>query len=47
MASKSAITDFRESAAEARPFDTAYYSTDIHKSAFAMPEFLRKRLAAI
>jgi spermidine synthase len=47
MASKSAITGFRESAAAARPFETAYYSLNIHKSAFATPEFLRKRLSAI
>lgn len=46
MASQSAIPEFRKSDAEARPFETAYYNVDIHKSAFATPTFLEKRLSA-
>ncbi|MFN5746822.1 MAG: polyamine aminopropyltransferase [Methylococcaceae bacterium] len=44
MASKAALSGFRESDAAARPFETAYYSTAIHQAAFAMPEFFRKQI---
>ena len=45
MASQSALTGFREADAAGRPFETAYYNTEIHQAAFATPVFLRKRFA--
>ena len=45
MASKAALTGFREADAAGRPFETAYYNTEIHQAAFATPVFLRKRFA--
>ena len=47
MAGKMAISAFSEADAETRPFDTAYYNAEMHRAAFAIPEFLRKRLAAL
>lgn len=46
MAGKGGLTGFREADAASRPFITDYYNVDIHRSAFAMPEYLRRRLAA-
>ncbi len=45
MASGQGLDGFREQAAEARPFKTRYYSTAIHRAAFAAPEFMRELLA--
>ncbi len=45
MAGKDALGGFREAAALAKPFATRYYNVDIHKAAFATPEFLRRPLA--
>jgi spermidine synthase len=36
---------FRERDAEQRAFDTRYYNADIHRAAFAEPEFFRKARA--
>lgn len=33
---------FREEAVEARSFETSYYNAQIHRAAFAAPEFFRK-----
>lgn len=46
LAGKSPLGNFREAAARAKPFATAYYNADIHRAAFALPEFLRSRIAA-
>lgn len=45
MAAKGPIPGFREADACGKAFETQYYSVDIHKAAFAIPEFMRKRLA--
>lgn len=42
MASKSALTGFREQDAAQKGFDTVYYNSDIHKASQAMPEFFKK-----
>ena len=42
MASKSALTGFREQDAAQKDFDTVYYNSDIHKASQAMPEFFKK-----
>jgi spermidine synthase len=42
MASKSALTGFREQDAAQKGFDTVYYNSDIHKASLAMPEFFKK-----
>lgn len=47
MASMGDLSGFRESAASSRPFETRYYNVDLHKAAFATPEFMRRRLAAL
>ncbi|MGB0712053.1 MAG: polyamine aminopropyltransferase [Gammaproteobacteria bacterium] len=36
------IDGFREADVHARPFETLYYNADIHRAAFATPEFFRK-----
>ena len=38
------LANFREQAAETKPFATSYYNAAIHRAAMAMPEFLFKRL---
>ena len=43
LAGKSAVLDaFRAEDAAALPFDTRYYNADIHRAAFALPEFVRR-----
>jgi spermidine synthase len=42
IASKAALTTFREQDSANKPFDTAYYNVDIHKASLAQPEFFRK-----
>jgi spermidine synthase len=39
-----AIDGFREDDVANRPFETQYYNADIHRAAFATPEFLRRAL---
>jgi len=39
-----AIGGFREDDVANRPFETLYYNADIHRAAFATPEFLRRAL---
>ena len=36
------LQGFRDADAAARPFDTQYYNVDIHRAAFAEPEFFRR-----
>lgn len=45
MASRSPLDHFREQAALSKPFDTRYYNVDIHRAAFAVPEFFRRAVA--
>lgn len=45
MAGKSALNGFREQDAAAKPFDTLYYNSEIHKASLAMPEFFKQALA--
>jgi spermidine synthase len=47
MASKSPIGAPREAAAAARPFDTLYYSPQIHRGSLALPPFVNQALAAV
>ncbi|MCX7098957.1 MAG: polyamine aminopropyltransferase [Methylococcales bacterium] len=42
IASKSALANFREQDANNKPFETVFYNADIHKAAFAQPEFVKK-----
>lgn len=44
IASKAALTDFREQDAANKPFETVYYNADIHKAALAQPEFFKKAM---
>ena len=45
MARKDAnLNGFREAAAERRPFKTRYYSVETHRSALALPPFMREAL---
>ena len=44
MAKKSGVFGFREHDAMARPFDTKYYSYNIHRSALTMPPFVSDAL---
>jgi len=45
MACKDGVIDgFREDDVANRPFQTQYYNADIHRAAFATPEFLRRAL---
>jgi spermidine synthase len=39
------LGDFRQADVEARGFDTLYYNADIHRAAFAEPEFFRSARA--
>ncbi len=45
VAAKRAIGAPRESDIQARPFKTRYYNLDIHRAAFAAPEFFREAAA--
>ena len=47
MAGKMALSAFREADAENRPFNTNYYNAEVHRAAFAVPEFLRKGLTTL
>ncbi|MSP28268.1 MAG: polyamine aminopropyltransferase [Methylococcales bacterium] len=42
IASKAALSAFREQDCANKPFDTIYYNTDIHKASLAQPEFFKK-----
>ena len=42
IASKTALTTFREQASANKPFETVYYNVDIHKASLAQPEFFKK-----
>ncbi len=41
VAGKSSVIGFREADARNKPFTTRYYNADIHRAAFAQPEFMR------
>ncbi len=41
-----AVAGLREADAQARPFETRYYSPEIHRAAFVLPPFLQALLAA-
>ncbi len=41
LAGKTVLAGFREADARAKPFETAYYNAEIHRAAFAAPEFFR------
>jgi spermidine synthase len=41
LAGKGDLAGFREAAARAKPFATNYYNAEIHRAAFAAPEFFR------
>lgn len=45
LAGKASLDRFREDDARARPFATTYYNPEVHKAAFAAPEFLKNLLA--
>jgi spermidine synthase len=45
MVGKAPLTGFREAAARAKPFETAYYNAEIHQAAFVAPEFFRGLVA--
>ena len=47
MAGKMALSAFREADAENRLFNTNYYNAEVHRAAFAVPEFLRKGLTTL
>ncbi len=38
------LKTFREADARSKPFETVYYNADIHRAAWAMPEFFRRLL---
>lgn len=40
------LTQFRTEAVRTKPFATVYYNADVHRGALAVPEFLRRQLAA-
>jgi spermidine synthase len=42
IASKTALTAFREQDSANKPFETVYYNVDIHKASLAQPEFFKK-----
>ena len=44
MSGKGNLAHFREDAARNKPFSTDYYNAEIHRAAFAAPEFFRKRV---
>lgn len=39
------LNDFREQDVEQRDFETRYYNADMHRAAFAAPEFFKRELA--
>ena len=39
------LASFRKADAAAKPFDTQYYSADMHQGALAMPPLLQRALA--
>jgi spermidine synthase len=39
------LSKFREADVRGRKFETTYYNAEMHRAAFALPEFMRKRLA--
>lgn len=45
LAGKSGLSGFREADARAKPFETAYYNAEVHKAAFAAPEFFKSLLS--
>jgi len=45
IASKTALTTFREQDSTNKPFETVYYNVDIHKASLAQPEFFKKAFA--
>ena len=47
MASMGDLSGFRETDAGARSFESRYYNEDVHKAAFATPEFMKRRLAGL
>ncbi len=42
IASKRALSAFREHDSAHKPFETVYYNVDIHKASLAQPEFFKK-----
>lgn len=42
-AKNSSLDDFRATDAAAKDFETRYYNADIHRAAFAQPEFFRRK----
>lgn len=44
-AKSASLNNFRATDAAARPFETRYYNDEIHRAAFAEPEFFRKARA--
>lgn len=47
LASASPISGFREADVAGKDFATQYYNADVHRAAFALPEFLKVRLASL
>ena len=45
IASKTALTTFREQDSINKSFETVYYNVDIHKASLAQPEFFKKAFA--
>lgn len=45
-AKNSSLDDFRATDAAAKDFETRYYNADIHRAAFAQPEFFRRQREA-
>lgn len=39
------LSKFRESDVQRKKFETVYYNVDMHRAAFALPEFMRKPLS--
>lgn len=44
IASKAALSGFREADCANKPFETEFYNVDIHKAALAQPEFFKKAM---
>ena len=44
MAGKGSLAHFREDAARNKTFATDYYNAEVHRAAFAAPEFFRRRI---
>jgi spermidine synthase len=38
------LKSFREKDVANKPFETVYYNSDIHRAAWAMPEFFKRLL---